>query len=332
MKVVIAGGIFRLPPDVRGLRQAAPEMVLADGLRSRGVRVTTVPLEDLSAVARSADNDIVHVHHLSKAAVVASLSPVAAPMVFTAHATARPSRRLELLGEKVVLSRMRAGVCLSEDERLQRVRAMPALEGRLVVIPNGVDLPGAEPRRRELAPNEVLRGLFVGQLIAVKQIDRIIAAMRDEPRLHVELAYHNDHLLADLRGAAAQSGVLHRMTFLGQLRGTELFDAYHRAHVLLLPSRSEALPSVVTEGLSTGLPVVASSVGGIPSQVKDAGILVPPDGIDEVSRVIPQLVEQYSDLAARASRRASEVVSEFSVSGMVDRHLDLYQRILEGTT
>jgi glycosyltransferase involved in cell wall biosynthesis len=331
MKVLIAGGVFRLPPDVRKMRQPAPEMVLADGLRARGVEVTTVPLEDLSAVARSADSDIVHVHHLSKAAVVSALSPASAPMVFTAHATARPSRRLEVLGEKVVLSRMRAGVCLSEGERLQRVHAKPELEGRLVVIPNGMDLADADPRQRELAPDEVLRGLFVGQLIAVKQIDRIIAAMRDEPRLHVELAYHNDHLLADLRDAAFRSGVLHRMTFLGQLRSAELFDAYRRAHVLLLPSRSEALPSVVTEGLSTGLPVVASSVGGIASQVKDAGILVPPDGVDEVSRVIPQLIDQYADLAARASRRAGELVAEFSVSSMVDRHVDLYHRVLEGT-
>lgn len=331
MKVLIAGGVFRLPPDVRKMRQPAPEMVLAEGLRKRGVEVATVPLEDLSAVARSSDSDIVHVHHLSKAAVASALSPLSAPMVFTAHATARPIRRLEVLGEKVVMSRMRAGVCLSEGERLQRVHARPELDRRLVVIPNGIDLPDAEARRRELAPDDVLRGLFVGQLIAVKQIDRIIAAMRDEPRLHVELAYHNDHLLADLRDSAAESGVLHRMTFLGQLRGPELFDAYRRSHVLLLPSRSEALPSVVTEGLSTGLPVVASNVGGIPSQVKDAGILVSPDGLDEVSRVIPQLMEQYSDLAARASRRATEVAAEYSVSAMIDRHLALYHRILEGT-
>lgn len=78
--------------------------------------------------------------------------------------------------------------------------------------------------------------------------------------------------------------------------------------------------------------MVASNVGGVPSQVKDAGILVSPDGADAVSRVVPELIDRYDEIAAQALRRAREVSAEFSVSAMIDRHLALYHRILEGTT
>ena len=332
MRVLVAGGVFRLSPEARAKRQPAPEVVLVDGLRRQGVDVRAVPLESLGAVARSSWADVVHVHHLSKAAVAAAASPFAAPLVFTAHGTAPPRGSREALGQWLIHKRMEFGVCLSAAERDWRARRSPSLAPKLTVIPNGLELPNTPPEQRHLAPSEDVRGLFVGQLIAIKQVHRIVEALKHEPRLRLELVFHNDQLLAELRETARYAGVLDRMKFTGQLSGPELFEAYRRSHVLFLPSLSEALPSVITEALSTGLPVIASRVGGIASQVGNAGILIGADGANEVARVMPELIDRYDDLSRCAVQRGDKVKSESAVSPMIQRHIDLYRHVTESVS
>ena len=74
-----------------------------------------------------------------------------------------------------------------------------------------------------------------------------------------------------------------RVIFTGPLSGGGLAAAYDDADLLVLPSRSESYGMVVVEALAHGLPVVATSVGGVPEALGRApvgavpGLLVPPD-------------------------------------------------------
>jgi glycosyltransferase involved in cell wall biosynthesis len=331
VRLLIAGGVFRLSVEERERRQPAPEVVLAGGLAARGIDVRTLPLEELRGIATSSREDVLHVHHLSKAAVLGALSPFAAPMVFTAHGTAPPTNWRETVGLSAITrsSRVRARVCLSEAERQAVIHRNPALIGKVHVIPNGVDLPVAHAQLRVLDAEGPVQGLFVGQLIDIKQVDRLINALVATPRLHLQLVFHNDALRDDLQREAHRLGVAARVQFVGQLHGTELFDAYRRAHILFLPSRHEALPTVITEALSTGLPVIASRVGGVPEQVREAGILVSPRGNEALVGAIQTMVKDYPLYAARAHRRAASVATEFSIDAMVEAHIELYVRVME---
>lgn len=328
MRVLLAGGVFRKSPEGIAAQQPTPEIVLTAGLREAGIFVENVPLEDRWTIARARSYDVVHVHHLSRAAVAAAMFPRRSPMVFTAHSAAVPPTRRQRLGLSVVTHCMAAGVCLSDAEAELRSGWFPSARERMIVIPNGIALPNEAVIPRALA-NEDVRVLFVGQLADVKRVHLIIEALVQHEHLTLRLVYHNDQLESSLRALAAELGVANRVTFVGRRSGVELFDEYRAAHVLLLPSRSEALPSVVTEALSTGLPVIASDVGGVRGQVQSAGILIDTDDTSAVERALRRLTESYATYSSLAAERAGQVRREFSVDDMVQRHVSLYEDVVK---
>lgn len=81
---------------------------------------------------------------------------------------------------------------------------------------------------------------------------------------------------------ARDSGIGDRVRFAGPLDRADLDDAYARADALVLASRAETYGMVVTEALARGIPVIATSVGGVPEALggtedRRPGLLVPPD-------------------------------------------------------
>jgi glycosyltransferase involved in cell wall biosynthesis len=330
LRVLIAGGVFRLSAEERSRRQPAPEMLLADGLRARGVHVRTSRLEDWRQVVLARDYDVVHVHHLSKAALAAALSPADRPFVFTEHASGRAATPTHRAAQRLVMARTSTVVCLSEAEAVAKRNAYRLPTSRVEVIPNGASFAPTDCRLRSIGAEEPVVLLFVGQLRPVKQVHRAVRALAELPRRCIlRLVYHNDEGLEDLRVQARALGVADRITFVGQLASEKLIEQYQQAHLLLLPSASEALPSVVSEALLTGLPVVASAVGGIPGQVGDAGELVTPSIEDSIAPAIAAVIADYTAYAARAVARCEAVAAEYSVDRMISRHLALYRRLQE---
>jgi len=237
-------------------------------------------------------------------------------------------RLRESVGLSVVLRRTDATVCLSERERETRIAQFPAEGKRFFVIPNGLELDCEPQHLRAWRAPERFRLLFVGQLKCVKRVDRAITAVAANPGTELRLVYHNDSAEGTLRSLARTLGVEDRVTFVGQRYGFDLREEYRSAHALVLPSRSEALPSVVTEALLTGLPVLASDVGGVSSQVGDAGILMNPTDDENLSASVGHAILCYASLARRAFARAEEIRAAYSIDRMVDMHLDLYRSLL----
>lgn len=328
MRVLVSGGIFRLSPLERARRQPAPEILLVEGLRARGLDVVERPLEDLWTPAFDRSFDIVHIHHLSKAALAASLSPLCRPMVFTEHGIpSNPSRQLQL-ARRTIFRRASGIVCLSEHERDLKTQEFSLRSVSTWVVPNPASLAQASTRIRTPASGR-LQMLYVGQLIRLKQVDRIITALpRLPPGVTLRVVFHNDELLPELVNQARELGVSDRVEFTGQLSGTALRDAYLDADVLLLPSAHEALPSVVSEALLTALPVVASKVGGIPEQVGDAGILVSPAAHSPLDVSIKQLMADYERFALAAFARSAQLTEELSPEASIDAHLAIYKHLL----
>ncbi|MGV8084617.1 MAG: glycosyltransferase [Coriobacteriia bacterium] len=70
------------------------------------------------------------------------------------------------------------------------------------------------------------------------------------------------------------------VTFLGNLHGKELLDAYGRAQLVMLTSLQETAPVTIAEAMAAGRAVVATSVGGVSDMIADGvtGILAPEPG------------------------------------------------------
>lgn len=144
------------------------------------------------------------------------------------------------------------------------------------IIPNGIDpadigdSPSAPRTRRE---GEPLRILYVGRLAVEKGVANLLDACA---LLQV------DHRLTIVGGGPLESMVRKRLTDRWTMTGivprSSLGAIYAEHDVACFPPLSETFASVITEALVSGLPVVATRVGGIPAVVNDGvnGILVPP--------------------------------------------------------
>lgn len=327
MKLLLAGGVFRLTEEQRRTQQPTPETTLATGLSKAGVAVDTCALEERLRIFTARRYDVIHVHHASKAAVLATLRPSSTPIVFTPHSIAEPASIREQLGlRKIVLSVSRL-VCLSDAEAEWYTSRFPGVEGRISVIPNGIRplLPDV-PKRSWGAEDFTL--LFVGQLIGLKRVDVAIRALAATPNTRLRLVYHNAAMERELMALAERLGVWDRVDFLGRLAGEDLATEYRHAHALVLPSLHEALPSVVTEAVQLGLPVLGSDVGGIRKQVGDAGIVFGPHVEGALNGALKTMMQNYVSYVCASVTRAHVVRDDYSVTRMIEAHLDLYDRLV----
>jgi glycosyltransferase involved in cell wall biosynthesis len=127
--------------------------------------------------------------------------------------------------------------------------------------------------------------------------------------------------LVDLASAL---GISHAVEFLGHREDVPalLLDS----DVYAFPSRTEAFPNGLIEGMAAGLPVVASGVGGILELVEHGhnGLLVAPDDEQALAGAILQLLSD-TDTAARMGRGARATIEErYSFDRMIAAFEQLY--------
>lgn len=85
---------------------------------------------------------------------------------------------------------------------------------------------------------------------------------------------------------------LNNVAFTGFIYGKEVVNAMREATAMVMFSNYENQPVVITESLSLGVPVIATSVGGIPEMINETnGILVEPNDVDALSRAIVQIIK-----------------------------------------
>jgi glycosyltransferase involved in cell wall biosynthesis len=114
--------------------------------------------------------------------------------------------------------------------------------------------------------------------------------------------------VARLRGRIAAAHLADRVLLCGSQVGAALHRRYLAADLLVHPSRLEAYGMVVTEALAHGLPVVASTVGGLPEALGSTadgapGLLVPPDDPAALRATLLAWL-RGEDLRRRLRRRA----------------------------
>jgi glycosyltransferase involved in cell wall biosynthesis len=157
--------------------------------------------------------------------------------------------------------------------------------------------------------------LFVGSLITRKCPDILLRAL---VRVSLPCIFVGDGpMRASLERLTSSFGIADRVIFTGALdRGSVQFY-YSGADALVLPSVSEGAPLVAIEALGSGLPVVASNLGGIASFVHDQqnGLLIEPGDEDSLTRALLALETDETLLAklrrgAESSGRAADSWSE----------------------
>lgn len=161
-------------------------------------------------------------------------------------------------------------------------------------------------------------------------VEAAARAIRRNPRIKVVMFGHGpdfDLILSQIRAVGLQDSILcpgHERHMLGYLRSADL---------LVNPSLSEGLPNIILEAMALGVPVVATSVGGVPELIQHEanGLLVPAKDPIALSDAIlemcgdPETREKYRKVALETLARS------FTFKGQLDALRDIYQRVISGS-
>ena len=216
------------------------------------------------------------------------------------------------------------------------IRSHLLVRERTHVVPNGVDVqafsPGRSPafRARLGVPSDATLLMTLGRLAADKGNDRALHAFatlgRDDLRLAIVGGGDRE---PELRALARTLGIANQVVFAGAVRQDEVPEALRAADVFWFPTvRDEAAPLVLPQALATGLPVVASQIGGIPEVVADHGreaILVPPGDARALAAATEPLLDDPDVRARLGSAARQRATAEFSIETMTERTVAVYR-------
>jgi phenylacetate-CoA ligase len=273
-------------------------------------------------VARSMGRPVIHVRH-------GSLLGKPTPYVRLAY-------HLDHLADRVVV------VSESDRQRLPR-----RLQRRAAYVPDGIDLPAMAPgpsrQMLEKLCKRSLNGpvlLSVGTLCREKDLGTLLRSF-----VQVREQYADAQLVViggertasygdEIRRAQQSLGLADEVLFTGPVPDAWRFMA--GADALVLSSVTEALPNVVIEAMSQGVPVVATTVGDVGRLPPDGtgehwilghgetGLLVPPRQPDVMAAAICQTLADPVAAQDRADRAADEYSARFTADRMAAGYLAVY--------
>ena len=193
---------------------------------------------------------------------------------------------------------------------------------RIAVIPNSVDHDYFIPDVQDKA--DVPTVLYLGRFVSDKDPTNLLESFRLTAARHPTVKFE---MVGDgpLFGPAKDFILRHGLTDRISLsHGVEDVRPHLRkAWVLALGSRREASPNVILEAMATGLPVAATSVGGIPEIVThgNTGLLVPPDDPERMAESITALLED-GEMRGRFGKNARQAVLDLHSPALIVRRTE----------
>lgn len=239
----------------------------------------------------------------------------------------------------VRLSDVTTAVC--DQVRKTEIKQAGVEPERVVRIYNGVEIEKFQQvEKNEIAnlkqalsisPDDMVLGMVSsfreqkGYSFLIQAMVEIISAF---PR--VKLLLVGDGVLREhIEKIVKTAGLTNAVIFTGIRRGIP--DILSAMDIFVLSSLWEGMPNVVLEAMAAGLPVIATSVGGIPEAVIDGqtGLLVPPGNTGALAKAVIDLLnnpERASEMGLAGKKRADEF---FSVSAMIGNTEALYEKWIQ---
>lgn len=280
--------------------------------------------------------DVVHTHNsvpLEYAAPAARLARVRRT-VHTKHGHIAYSKSALQLA-RVATRFVDRFVAVSDDTAVTAARYENPSKKRLSVIENGIPLgkfaPDAGARaaiRAELGipPDAVVIG-SVGRLVEEKDYPLLVRAMAPLLSDRVRLVIVGGGMTRPAIEKAIEEAVPEDKRAFAMLAGerrdvSRVLTAYD---VFALSSHAEGLPLAIPEAMASGLPVVATAVGGIPGIVPEATGTLVPHGKPDVLRAAIERIAFDPDARAKMGKAARDyALGRFAEERMLDRYLALY--------
>lgn len=222
-----------------------------------------------------------------------------------------------------------------EQWLVDRIGVQPALVSHVC---NGVDVQRFSPhwsgaRAGERPAQKGVMFGWVGRMAEVKAplalLEAFALLVRRRPAANLRLLMVGDGLLMPaVRDHAEKSGLRGLLLLPG--KQDDVAEWLHAMDVFVLPSLNEGISNTLLEAMASGLPVVATRVGGNPELVAhgETGTLVRPGRVEALAAAMQAYVDQPALIArhGQAGRRRAE--QRFSLGAMVAGYLSVYDQLM----
>ncbi|MGD2205253.1 MAG: glycosyltransferase family 4 protein [Anaerolineae bacterium] len=240
-------------------------------------------------------------------------------------------QRLALLRDKadcfIVISR-------EIEKELQQI-GVP--QSKLKFIPNGVNtdhfVPVEDRRKEHLKQRlDLPKGpivAFVGRLVPAKNVSLLVDLWERFPDTGAHLLILGDGpRRASLENSCQDKGLTDKVLFTGNVENVAQY--LQCSDIYVLPSLTEGLPVALLEAMACSLPVVASSVGGVPELLQDGvnGFLVSPGNAQDFHDKLATLLVDRELQHKMGSQARQTILSNYSLSTISERYLALYKDLL----
>lgn len=291
---------------------------------------------EMSRVTAKHSLDLLHVHYSIPHATAAYLSRglTGKPYVVTLHGS-----DVTILGgdpsyEPVNTFSVEQADAVTAVSRFMAEEARQGLgiTKEIRVIPNFVDTDTYHPAPCELMeqPERDIVVAHVSNFRAVKRVEDAVYAM-----CMVTKRAPNARLM--LIGDGPERHGIERLIDKMDLRRNVTLTGYRSdvpellrcADTLVLPSETESAPLTILEAMSTGLPVIATRVGGVPEIIEDGrtGFLVPLKHPEDIAEKILELHADRERLRRMGAAAREDVLERYSTEKVVRQYLDVYEQV-----
>jgi len=291
---------------------------------------------NIRALSARTGADVVHAHgYKADIYVYFALRRLGIPLVSTCHTWYDNDLMVSLYGtaDRFVLRKYARIVSSEVKERLLKAGVRDA---KIRLVQNGIDLrpfDAASPSLRGDARSErmLIVGL-VGRLSKEKGIDIFLRAaarvLANFPNTRFVVVGDGPDKDA-LQALSDELNIRDSVSLLG--RRDDMPSVYASLDVMVSSSRQEGLPIAVLEGMASGLPLVATAVGEVPSVVLDGrtGVLLPAEDVGLLARGIESLLGDASKRNRFGAAGRKLIEEQFSAERMTADYLRVYEEAID---
>jgi glycosyltransferase involved in cell wall biosynthesis len=195
----------------------------------------------------------------------------------------------------------------------------------------GIDIEKFKPIIKK--DRKIVEFLFVGRIVPIKNIPFLINSF-------IESYKENKNIVLNIVGEGDQEEVklvknlaekCPNIKFLGKKSGNELVEKYQKNDIFILTSNYDNYPNVVFEAMASGLPVIGTNVGGIPSQVIDnkTGLLVELNNVGQLKNKILELSRNKELRENMGKTGRIRLEQEFSWEKSAEQLESIYKELIK---
>ncbi len=202
---------------------------------------------------------------------------------------------------------------------------------KIIIIENGINI-----QHYYSIPNnqKYLKILFVGLIGKRKGLHVILDSILNSSILqsdYIQFYFMGDAILKkdyqeiiDLY----KNNNLTNTHFLGKLDGNQKYYHFRNSDIFILPSYAEGFPMAILEAMASSLPIISTTVGGIPDLVKsENGILISPGDSEALKNALQKLIENPTLRKSMGDNNRKKIENEYSISRVIKELVKIYQNI-----